>query len=110
MDALSIILSVLGVVALCAAIYAAVEVVRLVRRTERVVVHLEQTLPPLLEKIDVAVDAVNVELLRIDGIVTDVENVSGTVSTATEVIKSPVEALSSLGGRIARAVSRARRS
>ncbi|MCL4079174.1 hypothetical protein MX659_06185 [Coriobacteriia bacterium Es71-Z0120] len=110
MAPLSIVLAVLGIVALGVAIYAAVEVVRLAHRTERVVAHLEQTLPPLLEKIDVAVDAANVELLRIDGIVSDVENVSDTVSTATDVIKSPVEALSSLGGRIARAISRARRS
>lgn len=110
METVSIILSVLGVVALGVATYAAVEVVRLTRRAERVVGHLERTLPPLLEKIDVAVDAVNVELLRIDGIVSDVESVSGTVSTATEVIRSPMEALSSLGGRIARAISRARRS
>ncbi|MDI6713007.1 MAG: hypothetical protein QMD96_07190 [Anaerosomatales bacterium] len=110
MDAMSIVLGALGAIALGAAIYAAVEVVRLARRTERVVAHLEQTLPPLLEKIDVAVDAVNVELLRIDGIVSDVESVSDTVSSATDVIRTPMEALASLGGRIARAVSRARRS
>jgi len=65
---------------------------------------------PLLEKVDVTVDAFDAELLRVDGIMTDIEGVSGAVSSATDIIRTPVGVVAGLGSRLAHAFTRARRS
>ncbi len=107
---LEIILIVLGIVLAGGGIYAIISFVTALRETQQTLAEIRERAIPLLEKADVTLDALNAELLRVDGIVTDIEEVSGAVSSATDVIRTPVEALAGLGGRIARSFSRARRS
>lgn len=106
---LGIVLTVFGIVLAGAAIYAIVVLVRTLQQTQATMADVRDRLVPLLEKADVTVDALNAELLRIDGIVTDVESVSGAVTSATDMFRAPVGMLAGIGSRIARAVSRARR-
>ncbi len=107
---LQTVLLVLGILLAGAGIFVAVRLAVTLSETRVALAEVRERLVPLLDKADVTLDALNAELLRVDGIVTDIEEVSGAVSTATDVIRTPVEALAGLGGRIARTLSRARRS
>ncbi len=107
---LEIVLLVLGIVAAGAGIYAAVVLVTTLREAQATLAEFRDRAIPLIDKADVTLDAVNAELLRVDGIVTDIEEVSGAVSSATDMIRTPVDALAGLGGRIARSFARSRRS
>jgi hypothetical protein len=59
---------------------------------------------PLAEKAGVTVDALNAELLRIDGIITTIENatknVQKTSGSISEIVNSPVEAVTDLAGKV----------
>jgi len=103
-------LVVLGIAFSGAGIYAAVVFVKTLRQTQETMAELRAKLLPLLEKVDVTVDALNAELLRLDGIVTDIEGVSGAVSSATDIIRTPVGVVTGIGSRLAHAFTRARRS
>lgn len=107
---LEIVLIVLGMVFAGVGIYAGITLVRTLRDAQATLAEFRERGIPLIEKADVSLDAINAELLRVDGIVTDIEDVSGAVSSATDIIRTPVDALAGLGGRIARSLSRARRS
>lgn len=107
---LEIVLIVLGILLAGGGIYATITFVTALREAQQTLADVRERAIPLLEKADVTLDALNAELLRVDGIVTDIEEVSGAVSSATDVIRTPVEALAGLGGRLARSFSRARRS
>jgi hypothetical protein len=107
---LEVVLIVLGIILAGAGIYAVVAFVATLREVRATLADFHDRSVPLIEKVDVTVDAINAELLRVDGIVTDFEEVSGAVSSATDIIRTPVDALAGLGGRIARSFSRARRS
>ena len=106
---LELALIVLGIAFAGAGIYAAIIFVQTLRDVQTTLVDVRERVVPLLDKVDITVDALNAELLRVDGIVTDIEEVSGAVSSATDIIRTPVDALAGLGGRIARSFSRARR-
>jgi len=62
---------------------------------------------PLLDKVDVSVDALNAELLRIDAIVTQFEEIServeSTTRTVQDVANAPVEIVTDLADRVRRA-------
>lgn len=107
MDAVSVLLIVLIVaaIAVCAvAVFALVELVPTLRSARRFFDDVESRLVPLLEKADVTVDALNAELMRVDNIVTSLEEVSDTVSTATTAVReaahAPSAALNALGTRL----------
>ncbi len=59
---------------------------------------------PLMERITLTVDAANLEIMRVDQILEDVNTITGNVSKATEsldtVTSLPFEALSNVTGRI----------
>ncbi len=85
-DWLIVILIVVAIVALGVVIYALVEAVGTMRAVRRVAEDLETRMPSLIDKADVAVDAFNAEMLRLDGIIDQVEDVTIRVSrTATLV-------------------------
>ncbi|MCE5191013.1 MAG: hypothetical protein LLG08_04540 [Actinomycetia bacterium] len=107
---LEIVLIVLGIVLAGAGICVAVVFVRTLRDARATLAQVRERVVPMLGKADISLDALNAELLRVDGIVTDIEEVSGAVSSATDAIRTPVDAIAGLGGRLARFVSRARRS
>lgn len=107
MNPVTVLLSVLLVVAsaLCAvAIWAITEFVKTARSMRSLSDNLDEKLVPLLEKADVTVDAANAELLRVDGIVTRVEEVTERVNatsrTVQEVANAPVEIVTEFADRV----------
>jgi hypothetical protein len=106
---LGIVLSVLAIALAAFAIYVLVIVLRLARELHTATTEVRTKLVPLIEKADVTLDLMNAELLRVDGIVSDIEQVSGAVSSASDVIRGPVNVVQKLGAGLARAFSRARR-
>lgn len=83
-------LTAVAIVLSLVAIYGIVVVIRAVRDMQAAVEDVRVRLVPLLEKADVTIDAANVELLRLDAIVSQAEGVTDAVSTASEFIRSPV--------------------
>jgi hypothetical protein len=94
--------------ALCGvAIWALTEAVKTARSARLLADDLDTRLVPLLDKADVTVDAMNAELLRIDQIVTRVEEVTDRVNstsrTVQEVANAPGEIVNDLADRVRRA-------
>jgi len=75
---------------------------------------MQDRLVPLAEKADVTVDAMNAELLRVDMIVTQVEEVSQRVSSASSAVQAivnlPAGAVNELSDRLRKAVVSAKKS
>ncbi len=90
-----------------AAVWALRETVITMRSLRRTSDELRERALPLLDKAEVTVDAVNVELLRIDSIITTVETASERVSSASGalsgIVSAPGEILSDVVGRARRA-------
>ncbi|KAF0209127.1 MAG: hypothetical protein Q8S43_07155 [Actinomycetota bacterium] len=107
---LETLLSVLSIIFAGAGIYAVVVFIRTLRQAQQTMTEVRERFVPLLEKADVTVDALNAELLRVDNIMSDIEGVSGAVSSATDIIRTPVGVVAGLGSRLAHAFARARRS
>ncbi len=113
-----VLLCVAGVVALAALAYLLVTLTKSMKETfakvdpliDQAQEALDTTKPaleridPLLERITLTVDAANLEIMRVDQILEDVNTITGNVSKATESIDSitslPLDALSSVTGRI----------
>jgi uncharacterized protein YoxC len=89
-ESLGLALTIIAIVLALLGIYAVVVLIRLVAEVRTAVSEIRVRIVPLLDKADVTVDAINVELLRLDGIVTQAENVGDAVSTASDFIRSPV--------------------
>ena len=94
--------------ALCAvAIWALAEMVKSARSVRTLADDLDARVVPLLEKADVTVDAFNVELLRIDAIVTRFEEIGDRVETTSrtvqDVANAPVEIVTDIADRVRRA-------
>lgn len=104
---LQIVLLVLASAACGFVIWATLELVKTLRSTRVLVERVDMNLIPLLEKADVTIDAVNVELLRIDEIVTRVEQVtdrlSSTSRTVQEVANAPAEIVNDIADKVRRA-------
>lgn len=110
MDATTVLLSVLIVVAsvLCGvAIWALTEAVKTARSLRVLSDDLDARIVPLIDKLDVSVDAFNAELLRVDAIVTRFEEISDRVEstsrTVQDVANAPVEIVTDLADRVRRA-------
>ena len=97
-------LIVVAIIALGVVIYALIEAVGTMRAVRRLTEDLEARMPDLIEKADVAIDAFNAEMLRLDGIIDQVEDVTTRVSrTATlvhEVANVPATAANVAGERL----------
>ena len=107
MDTATVLLVVLLAAAsvLCAvAVWGVFELVKTARSVRLLTDDLRARVIPLLEKADVALDVVNVGLLRMDEIVTRVEDVTDRVSstsrTVQEVANAPVEIVSNIADRV----------
>lgn len=116
MDAVSVLVIVLVVaaIAVCAvAVFALIEAVSTLRSARCFFTDVEARLVPLLEKADITVDALNAELLRVDSIVTSLEEVSDTVTTATSAVReaahAPSAALNAMGTRLRQWVRKAKK-
>lgn len=101
---LLIVLIVAASVACAALTWLAFETVKTMRSVKLFSDDSRTRLVPLLEKADVTVDAVNAELLRIDGIVTRVEEATDRASDAAETVRdvasAPVELVKEVGVRL----------
>jgi len=86
------------------AIYALVELVKTLRSVRSLSDELGETLPSLVEKADVAVDAFNAEMLRVDGIVGQFEEVADlvihTANVVQEAAQVPATAVNAASERI----------
>ncbi len=113
-EGLVVVLIVVAIVAGGVLIYALVEAIRTFRSVRALSDDLLRTLPPLVEKTDVAVEAFSAELLRIDTIVTGlegaIERVSHTAEVVQEAVHTPAAVVNAAGERIREAWSRAKRS
>jgi hypothetical protein len=94
-------------IALCAtAIWALTVVVRAARSATRLVEDLDAKLPPLIDKAGTTLDEINVEMVRVDGLVTQLEEVSDRVTSTTraasEIVGAPAAAVAGLGDRARR--------
>lgn len=104
----------LAAIALCAVgIWAAVRFAAAADSVKRLSEDLEARVPPLLDKADVSVDALNAELLRVDLIVTQVEDVAEHVSSASNavhsIVNAPHEIVNEVGERLRRTIRSARK-
>jgi hypothetical protein len=74
----------------------------LMRDVRRLVASLEERLPPLIEHAEDTLASVDREIERVDGIVSQVEEVSETVTSTTrvagEVVRKPLVTLAGIGG------------
>lgn len=94
------------------AIYGIIEAVATLRSVRKLSDDMQTRLVPLIEKANVTVDALNAELFRIDGIVTQIEQVSDRVSSTTNAVQDavhgPMEAVSNMGARLRKVLKRNR--
>lgn len=101
-------------IAVCAmAVFALWVAIGTLRSLHRSSEEVRERLVPLLDKADVTLDAINAELLRIDGVVTQFEDVTERVSSTTtavhDAVNAPMEALSAVGSGLRGAFSTWRR-
>lgn len=92
------------------AVWAFIEMAKAMRSMSVLAEQTRERLNPVLEKADVTVDAVNAELLRIDGIITQFEDAGSRVSSASGAISDLVHAPSEIVTGVASRVKRAWRS
>lgn len=113
MNASSTIALVAVVIASAVAVWSLVEVARAMRSLRALTDDSRERVVPLLEKVDVTVDAVNAELLRVDAIITRFEDASERVSSAsgtiTDIVNAPSELVSGVALKVRRAWRERRR-
>ncbi len=101
---LTVILLVAATAACIAVIWLAREAALSARSARQLTDDVNARLTPLLEKADVTVDALNAELLRIDGVITRFEEagerVGSVTSTVSEIVQAPTEIATGVAERI----------
>lgn len=113
-EGLLIVLVIAAILACALLGYALVEAIRTLRSARELCDDLARTVPPLVEKADVTIEALGVQLLRVDGIVTNLETTIDRVSHTTEVVQeavnAPAVAVNAASERIREAWSRRKRA
>jgi hypothetical protein len=88
------------------AIWALVHIVGTARSTRTLADDVDRSLVPLMDKANLTLDALNAEILKVDGIVAQIEEVSDRVGATTRgvegVLGAPVAAVSGLGSGVRR--------
>jgi uncharacterized protein YoxC len=92
-------------IALCGvAAWGIVEIVGAARSMRRLAEDLNSLLPPLIDRVTTTLDSVNAELARVDGVVTQLEEVSDRVNSTTraaqEMVEAPAAAVSGIAENI----------
>lgn len=118
MDIINMILPIVYIVVGVALVWFLVELVLTIRRTRSMVddvqKQVEPTLAnvqqltddakPLVERVSLTVDAANLEIMRVDEILQDVGQITGTVSNAVETVdnvtNAPMELVNSLTKKV----------
>lgn len=113
-DFLLVVLLVAASVLCGVAIWALREMISTARSVRELSDDTRTRLVPLLEKADVTIDAVNAELLRVDAIITQVEEASARMShasdTISDIVSTPAEIVNDVAGRVRRAWKDRRRA
>jgi methyl-accepting chemotaxis protein len=82
------------------AIWGIREIVTTARSVRRLTDELGETLPPLIERANVTLSSVDSELLRVNGVVSQIEEVSDRVQAtsraAAEMVEAPAAVVSNL--------------
>lgn len=120
-DWFPLILYILGAILVVVLIWAFIEFALTIRRTRTTVKNLDPTIEkvnsiiaslepsskridPLLERVSLTVDAVNLEIMRADQILSDVSDVtgtlSGTITKVTDITDAPLNLLSSAADKV----------
>jgi vacuolar-type H+-ATPase subunit I/STV1 len=104
------VLLLISAIVLCATgVWAFVQVASASRSVRQLADDVEERIVPLAEKADVTVDAMNAELLRVDAIVSQIEEVSERVSAASSavatIVNAPMGAVSELSERLRRVMA-----
>lgn len=106
-DVLSAVLLVAAIAACGTAVWALIWVGKASSSLKRLAEDVDASLLPLVQKADITVDALNAELLRVDMIVTRVEQVTERVSSTShavqDIVNAPVEMVTDVAGRVRRA-------
>lgn len=89
---LGIVLDVALIVLCGVVVWGIVEIVGAARSMRRFSEDLNGQLPPLIDRANTTLDNVNAELARMDGVVTQLEEVSDRVNSTTRVAQGIVEA------------------
>jgi hypothetical protein len=102
-----VVVLVVAAIATCAmAVFALYEAIVTLRRSRAFLADADHRLFPLLDKADITIDAINAELLRVDTIVTQLEDVAEGVTTASHVVReaahAPASVANALGSRLRR--------
>jgi len=113
-DVLLVVLLIAASVLCGVAIWALREMISTARSVRELSDDTRTRLVPLLDKADVTIDAVNAELLRIDAIITQVEEASARMShasdTISDIVSTPAEIVNDVAGRVRRAWKDRRRA
>lgn len=76
------------------------------RETTTTMRELRENAMPIVEKLDITVDALNAELLRVDGIITVFEQASdrmaSTSETVTDFVNAPVDLVTGIANKVRR--------
>lgn len=105
--ALTIVLLIAATAACVALIWASREAVQTARSVRDLSDDVRERAVPILDKLDVTVDATNAELLRIDSAVTRFEEASVKVSVASSALADFVSAPADIVGGVAERMRRA---
>jgi hypothetical protein len=100
----------IAAIALCVVgTWAALRLAAAAKSVKTLADDMEARLVPLTDKADVTVDALNAELLRLDMIVTQIEDASDRVAAASSaihtVVNAPLEAVNELSDRVRRSMA-----
>lgn len=113
MDTNGVLLTVLLVLAslLCTvSVWTVVQAGRTSRSLRTLADDLDARVIPLLEKADITVDALNAELLRVDGIVSRIEEITDRVESTSRTVQgvanAPAEIVTDIADRVRRAWKR----
>lgn len=118
MDILNIILPIVYIVVGCALVWFLVELALTVRKTKNVVTDIKKQIDPtlanveqittdiqpIMDHVQLTIDAANLEIMRVDEILSDVTTITNTASKAVgavdTVTSAPVELVNSIAGKI----------
>lgn len=106
-EVVTVIVLIVAGLACAVGVWALAEVARAMRSVKVLSDDTHARLNPLLDKADITVDAMNAELLRIDGIITRFEDAGERVSSASGtisgIVSAPTELVSEMALRVRRA-------
>jgi uncharacterized protein YoxC len=111
-DVVGVVLDVVLIALAGAAVYAVVVLVATLRSARKLLDDVDARLPNLIDDADITVQAMSLELMRLDDILGNVQEVSDTVGSATraaeEAVQVPIQKAQEYAERARRFLARLR--